>query len=135
MGSIRQFSPGEYIPVVIGGSTSTTGGTTMGGAVSMTLQPDARQGMLVDGLWTLGSTLVVETVAIPDWANGFRLRPSSDVKFAIGEDPVAIGAETLTVGNTAVANEPEVRLLVAGTGRQLRLRTTVNAATCRVSFF
>jgi hypothetical protein len=99
------------------------------------LNADARTAALSSGLWTLDSTTVVESIAIPNFARGFRLRPSSDVKFAVGEDPVANGAETLTVGNTAYANETEVRLLDPGTGRTLRLLTTVAAATCGVGFF
>jgi hypothetical protein len=110
-------------------------GVTGGTPQPMVLNADARTGSLSSGTWTLGSTSVVETVSIPDSARGFRLRPSSDVKFAVGEDPVANGAESLTTGNTAYANETEVRLLDAGASRTLRLLTTVAAATVGVGFF
>ena len=105
------------------------------GSQRIGLAPDARSTKLSGGLWTLGSASVVESVAVPDWANGFRLRPSADTRFAVGEDPAASGAETLTTGNTAYANETEVRLLESGTGRTLRLLTTSAGSTVGVGFF
>ena len=99
------------------------------------LRADARQAALSGGLWTLASTSVVESISIPDFARGFRLRPSADVRFAIGEDPVALAGETLVVGNTAYANETETRLLVDGTGRTLRLLGTSAGMTVGVGFF
>ena len=135
MGSIRSYSPDEYIPVVIAGSVPPASSGESSPTTLIELQPDARQGKLVGGLWTLGSTGTVESIAIPDWANGIRLRPTSDTRFAINEDPVASGAEALTVGNTAFAYETEVRLLEQGTGRTLRLLTTSAGSTCSVGFF
>src|SRR5690348_1391241 len=99
------------------------------------LGADARNGALQRGLWTLASTSVVEEIAIPDWAQGFRLRPTADVAFAIGEDPAALNGENLVVGNTAYANETETRLLLAGTSRKLRLLGTVVNQTVGVGFF
>jgi len=96
------------------------------------LNADARTARLTSGLWTLAAG-VVETVTIPSWAHGFRLRPSADIRFAISEDPVAAGTETLTVGNTAFASENEVRLIEAG-AVSLRLLAT-GATTVQVTFF
>lgn len=96
------------------------------------LNADARNAALTSGLWTLANG-VVESITIPSYARGFRLRPSADIRFAIGEDPVAAGTETLTVGATAFANENEVRLIEAG-AVTLRLLAT-GATTVQVSFF
>jgi|GEM_PF-2007355 len=99
---------------------------------SVSLQADARTTALVSGLWTLAAG-VVESITIPAWARGFRLRPSADIRFAISDDPVAAGTETLTVGNPAFASENEVRLIEAG-AVTLRLLAT-GATTVTVGFF
>lgn len=101
----------------------------------VSLPADARNAALSGGLWTLASITVVESIAIPDVACGFRLRPSADVRFAVGEDPVVLAGESLVVGNTAFAGENETRLLATGTGRTLRLLGTVAAQTVNISFF
>jgi hypothetical protein len=113
------------------GTHSEASGSTAGsGGVS--LAADARNAALTSGLWTLAAG-VVESVTIPAFARGFRLRPSADIRFAISEDPVAAGTETLTVGATAFANESEVRLIESG-AVTLRLLAT-GATTVQVSFF
>jgi len=96
------------------------------------LNADARTAKLTSGLWTLAAG-VVESITIPSWARGFRLRPSADIRFAISEDPVAAGTVTLTVGNTAFASENEVRLIEAG-AVTLRLLAT-GATTVSVGFW
>ena len=108
-------------------------GTNNIGDVGLT--PDARNGKLSGGTWTLGSASIVDSIAVPDWARGFRLRPSADLRFAVNEDPVASGAEVLTVGNTAYSGETETRLLEAGAGRTLRLLGTSAGMTVGVGFF
>lgn len=97
------------------------------------LPPDARSGALSSGTWTLAAG-VVESIAVPAWARGFRLRPTADIRFAIAEDPVAAGAEVLTVGNTAIASEFEVRLLDSPVPATVRLLAT-GATTVVVDFF
>jgi hypothetical protein len=101
-------------------------------ALAVRLDADARNAALTSGLWTLANG-VVESIPIPAYARGFRLRPSADIRFAISEDPVAAGAETLTVGATAFANENEVRLIESG-AVTLRLLAT-GATTVSVGFF
>lgn len=115
-----------------GAATAAKQPTLVGGAEPVVLNADARTAALTSGLWTLAAS-VVESVTIPAYARGFRLRPSADIRFAISEDPVAAGTETLTVGATAFANESEVRLLESG-AVTLRLLAT-GATTVQVSFF
>lgn len=135
----RTTIDGSVVPVLLtdngDGTWSEAAGSGAGGTSTVALRADARQGKLSGGLWTLGSITVVESIAIPDTANGFRLRPSADLRFAIGEDPVVLAGESLVVGNTAFAGENEVRLLEAGTGRTLRLLGTVAGQTVSVGFW
>lgn len=118
---------------VTGGATAAKQPTLIGGAEPVILNADARNAALTSGLWTLAAG-VVEQVTIPAYARGFRLRPSADIRFAIAEDPVAEGTEALTVGNTAIANEWEVRLLESPVPATLRLLAT-GATTVKVGFF
>ena len=101
-------------------------------ALPVGLSADARTSKLTSGVWTLASG-VVESITIPSWARGFRLRPTADIRFAISEDPVAAGTETLTVGNIAYANESEVRLIETG-AVTVRLLAT-GASTVTVEFY
>lgn len=68
-----------------------------------------------------------KTVDIPDVARGFKIYPTdNDVQFAIGEDP-AVGTSFDSdpgVGGVAKADQWEVRLLVPGTDRDIRIKTT-----------
>lgn len=98
------------------------------------LNADAGTGALSGGIWTLGVANTAESVPIPDWARGVRLRPSADVRFAVNEAPVAAGVEALTVGNTAYANETATRTLQRGSGRTLRLVSATVGATVDVGF-
>lgn len=148
MGSSTNFGR-DYgsTPTVNGAPVSTSNPEPIAGSVSQgaagseasawyeRLVADARNGSLSGGLWTLGSTSTPETINIPDWARGFRLRPSADTRFAINEVPGALNGETLVVGNTAYANETEVRLLADGTGRVLQLLGTSAGQTVGVGFF
>lgn len=89
---------------------------------------DARQGALVSSEVTLSGTPgTVSSVTLPDSAQGFRIFPRSNaVRFAIGEDPAAVGTGgTFTVGGVAKADAWETRTLDAGASRTLRLRSTV----------
>src|SRR5688500_15787930 len=96
------------------------------------LAPDAAAGTLLAVSATLSATPgTVKTVTLPDSAQGFRLTPSADVVFAVGEDPEelathaagddSIAEADFSIGNVAAANVAEVRTLAAGTDRTLRL--------------
>lgn len=103
------------------------------------LGADAAQGKLKSVTATLNATPgTLTTVTLPDTAQGFRLYPvGSDVRFAIGEDPAAeaapaasaagvaqaIAASQFAAGALAKADQWETRLLDAGAGRSLRLRS------------
>lgn len=132
MGSNTNFGRDYGGATPTGAATAAKQPTLIGGAEPVILNADARNGALTSGLWTLAAG-IVEQVAIPSYARGFRLRPSADIRFAISEDPVAAGTETLTVGVTAFANESEIRLIDPGSVT-LRLLAT-GATTVAVSFF
>lgn len=101
------------------------------GITPTALSADARNGKLTSGSYTVNTTA---TIAIPSWARGFRLYPSSnDIRFAVGEAPAAIGAGTLTVGHTAKADSWETRLLESGATNVQLLSTA--STTVIVGFF
>ena len=97
------------------------------------LSADALQGQLTSIEITLSATPgTVTTVTLPDTARGFTLYPRANpARFAIGEDPAAVAASSsttiaaasLAVGGIAKADEWTTRLIAAGTGRTLRLRS------------
>lgn len=122
------------------------------------LHPDCRAGALFKASVTLGTTSQVATFTLPDDAIGFRLRPTTtDVYFAINEDPSTLtaitnAAGTVTVsasvaaggfgaGGVAKADAWEVRLLEhvkqtgIGTGRTLRLRPATNSSVVVIEVF
>lgn len=111
-----------------------TNGDGTADAAAVVLNADARNAKLTSGTWTLAAG-VVESVTVPSWARGFRLRPTADIRFAISEDPVAAGTETLTVGNTAYANESEVRLIEPVSGTVTVRLLAIGATTVNVGFF
>lgn len=131
----RLAADGTLVPVKLVDNLDGTWSEAASAGGAVALRADAVQGRMVGGLWTLASITVVESIVIPDTAIGVRIRPSSDVRYAISEDPVVLGGETLVVGNTAYANELDVRLLAAVTGRTLRLLGTVAGQTVNVGFF
>lgn len=98
------------------------------------LSADALTGQLASLEITLSNTPgTVTSVTIPDTARGIRLYPRSDgVRFAVGEDPAAVGASSSTTiaasafgtGGIAKPDQWETRLLEAGTSRTVRLRST-----------
>lgn len=117
------------------------------------LHPDCRAGALYKASVTLGTTSQVSTFTLPDDAIGFRLRPTTtDVYFAINEDPTTLTAitnagSTTTVstafgaGGVAKADAWEVRLLEhvkqvgVGTGRTLRLRPATSSSVVVIEVF
>lgn len=126
-------------PVYIAGGELTTGGqpTSADNPMPMTLPPDAQTGKLSSGQWTLSATPnTVATINVPDWARGFRIRPSGgNCRFAVGENPVAQPADALGVGDFAVDGIVEARLLADGTGRTLRILSATASITVLVGFF
>lgn len=108
-------------------------GGTIDTLPQIALTADARNGKLTSGTYTLGAG--VTSISVPDTSIGFRLYPvTTDVRFAVGEDPAAEGSGALAVGGIAKADQWEQRLLETGTSRTLRIRGT-NTATCRVEVF
>ena len=115
------------------------------------LHPDCRNGILYKASVTLGTTSQVATFTLPDDAIGFRLRPTTtDVYFAINEDPSTLTAITNAAGTSVVstafgaggvakADAWEVRLLESaetlGTGRTLRLRPATNTSVVVIEVF
>lgn len=110
-----------------------------------TLASDARTGALSSIQVTLSGTPgTVTTITLPDTARGVRLYPrTSNVRFAVGEDPAAVGTSSATtvaasvfaVGDVAKADQFEVRILESGTSRTLRLRSTTASVVVDVSVF
>ena len=106
---------------------------------------DARQGALGSIEVTLSSTAsTVTTITLPDTAQGFRLYPRVNaVRFAVGENPAAVGASTNTtiaasafgVGGIAKKDMWEVRLLETGASRTLRLSSLVASTIVDVEVF
>lgn len=106
---------------------------------------DARNAKLVSAKVTLGAANAVTVMDAPNWAAGFRLYPSAEIRFAINEDPATDAAAaasgtplTLTdleVGGVAKASLWEKRFLESGTARTLRLRAIAGAEVVVVEFF
>jgi hypothetical protein len=113
---------------------------------TVSLPADAEAGELLCVNATLSATPeTVKTVSLPDWARGFRLTPSDDVRFAVGEDPAALATHAagdnslavvdFSIGNVAAADLQEVRALPARTGRTLRLASAEASATVLIELF
>jgi hypothetical protein len=133
------------LPVRLIDTGETIDGTTPLYTIGAALNADARTGALLSIEITLSGTAgTVTTVTIPDTARGVRLYPRSDaIRFAIGEDPAAvatssattIAATALAVGGIAKADQWEVRLLEAGTGRTVRLRSATASVVVDLEVF
>jgi hypothetical protein len=133
------------LPVKLTDSGETIDGTTPLYTIGAGLNADARTGALASIEITLSGTPgTVTTVTIPDTARGVRLYPRSNaIRFAIGEDPAAvatsssttIAATALAVGGIAKPDQWEVRLLEAGTGRTVRLRSTTASVVVDLEVF
>lgn len=102
------------------------------------LRADARQSRMKHGSYTLSSTPnTVTTIAIPTGALGFRLiskTTSADILFAIDENPVTPGTNSLTVGNTCAYGSPEQRLVLSGAAN-LNIMSATGSAVVFVEFF
>lgn len=99
---------------------------------------DARQTKLQSLEHTTAAAAgTVTSITLPDWARGIRLSPrSAAVRFAIGEDPAAVGAgTTFATGGIAKADAWETRLIEDGTARTLRLRSATASVVVDVEVF
>lgn len=115
-----------------------------GGASQVSLAPDSGAAMGFLRLTTSAVADTVHTITLPDDARGVRITPAaSNIRYAIGE-PVtslagtsaeAIPASAFTAGNLARADQTEVRLLPAGTGRTLSIATTAASVVVDVEVF
>lgn len=102
----------------------------------LSLAPDARQGKLLSGTFTLsGVPGSPTTISIPGGSRGFRLYPySGTCRFGIDEAPQTVGSNALTKGGNARENEWEVRLLDPD-AITLYLASQVNNLVVEVEFF
>lgn len=108
-------------------------------------EADARTAELISAEVTLSDTPgTVTAIALPEWVRGVRLYPRSNaVRFAIDEDPDAVGtssatsiaANALTVGGIAKADAWEVRVIADGDDRELRMRSTAASVVVDVELF
>lgn len=93
---------------------------------------DARDGVLKSGEYTVSTSVV--TIDIPAGTTGVKIVPFvNNIRFAIDEDPVAIGTNELTTGGFALAGVPEVRVIHPDT-LDLRLLATADT-TVWVEFY
>lgn len=108
------------------------------------LKADLRAGAAKSIEVTLNHTPgTVTSIAVPAGAEGVKLYPSADARFAFGEDPAvkatssdaSIATTALAAGGIAKASMWEVRLLPGGTGRTLRLLSGTADAVVEVEFF
>lgn len=91
--------------------------------------PDARNGALKSVQITLQAAGNVTTVTLPDNARGFRIYSDGAIRFAIGENPAAVGTGSgatvgtgdFSVGGIIRATTLYTRYLESGPGRTLRL--------------
>lgn len=81
----------------------------------------------------LSGGLSYKSLAIPDWAHGFRMYPNAAIRFAIGEMPVFTTA-TFVLGAHANASEWTTKYLADGASRTLQM-VTLATATVTVEVF
>lgn len=105
-------------------------------------QPDSSEGRIASITATLGAIGTVTTIAIPNWANGFRLYPDGEIKFDIGRDPQDLATASTTIalgdlgrGGYAKQSSWEVRLLQSTPSRELRLTGVAGGEVVDVEFF
>jgi hypothetical protein len=119
-------------------------GDTDNPAQPVAFAADAATGGLKSLTVTLSGTPgTVTTITLPDSAQGFRLYPSHDTRFAVGEAPATaatsaaatIAAAAFAVGATAKANLWEERSIAAGASRTLRLKSATASAVVEVEVY
>lgn len=131
--------------IVAAPATEATIAAVLAKLSAVNLGPDALNGVLKSIKCTLSATPgTLTTITLPDNAQGFRLYPAtSDIRFAIGENPAAeatdtdgtVAAADFAVGAIAKADQWETRLLAAGTARTLRLRSATASVVVEVGVF
>lgn len=114
-------------------------------ALPVRIRADARESALKSLQVTLsGTPETVTSIEVPDVANGVRIYPQAQaIRFAVNENPAAIGTETTvtgleadwTVGGIAHADAWEVRLLEPGTSRTLRMTSLVASVVVELELF
>lgn len=105
-------------------------------------QPDSGRMTIANISLTLGSVNTVTVVDIPDWANGFRLYPSGNLRFAVDQTPTtatssntSVGVNDLGVGGFARGNTWEVRVLALPPSRTLHILALAGGETVDLEFF
>ena len=87
------------------------------------------------GVWTLSATPgTVASITVPDTARIVTLRPSADIRARFGADPAAAGADAFAAGSPVAANERRAFILMSGTSRTIRVRSTTASATVTVEW-
>jgi hypothetical protein len=120
--------------------------TKQGGGVmgEVYLKADLRTGASKSVEVTLSGTPgEVTSLAVLEGAEGVKIYPASDVRFALNGDPAAkasssdasIAASALAAGAIAKAGQWETRLLQPGTGRTLRMASATASVVVEVEFF
>lgn len=123
--------------VNVGNAVTTSGTTTISGAVvvnsgTVGIQADLN-GSEQSGVWTLSGTPgTITTISIPDAARIVTLLPSALIRVSYGKNPAAVGSGAFADGSPVEAGTRRSFILPAGTGRDIRLRSTVASPTVTV---
>jgi hypothetical protein len=119
------------------GTTTISGTATISGAVvvnsgTVGIQADLN-GSEQSGVWTLSGTPgTITTISIPDAARIVTLLPSALIRVSYGKNPAAVGSGAFADGSPVEAGTRRSFILPAGTGRDIRLRSTVASPTVTV---
>lgn len=117
--------------------TTISGTATISGAVvvnsgTVGIQADLN-GSEQSGVWTLSGTPgTITTISIPDAARIVTLLPSALIRVSYGKNPAAVGSGAFADGSPVEAGTRRSFILPAGTGRDIRLRSTVASPTVTV---
>lgn len=125
--------------VNVGNAVTTTisGTATISGAVvvnsgTVGIQADLN-GSEQSGVWTLSASPgTITTISIPDAARIVTLLPSALIRVSYGKNPAAVGSGAFADGSPVEAGTRRSFILPAGTGRDIRLRSTVASPTVTV---
>jgi hypothetical protein len=123
--------------VNVGNTVTTT--TTISGTPAVTvssgtvgIQADLT-GAEQSGVWTLSGTPGnITTISIPDGVRIVTLLPSALVRVSYGKNPAAVGSGAFADGSPVEAGTRRSFILPTGTGRDIRLRSTVASPTVTV---
>lgn len=123
--------------VSITGTTTVTGTTAVSGIVSVSsgtvgIQADLT-GAEQSGVWTLSASPgTITTINIPDGVRIVTLLPSDLIRVSYGKNPAAVGSGSFADGAPVEAGTRRSFILPTGTGRDIRLRSTVASVTVTV---